>query len=95
MACKIGVDLGCTIDMVNQNLDHIANMEQARRDLYLHTIKNQEGETKINSSPSHIDIGDVVLEELSSRDDHSDTELELDYYDNLKKIFSSNRKIKT
>ena len=78
MAKNVGVELGCTIDLVNQNIDLIVNMEQTRRELYLQNIKNQEGETKINSSPSSIDIGDVVLEELCTEDGHSDTELELD-----------------
>ena len=49
-------------------------------------------ERKDKSSSSLIDIGDADLEDLCSEADHSDVELELDYYDNLKKIFSSNKK---
>ena len=78
MAKNVDVELGCTIDLVNQNIDLIVNMEHTRRELYLQNIKNQEGETKINSSPSSIDIGDVVLEELCTEAGHSATELELD-----------------
>lgn len=94
MVKNVCVELGCTIDLVNQNLELISNMEQARRNLYLQNIKNQEEEERTKSSPSPIDIGDAVLEDLCSGDDHSDAELELDYYDNLEKIFSSNRKVK-
>ena len=90
MANSVGVDLRCTIDMVNQNLDQIANMEQARRDIYLQSLKNKE--EKRGELFKSIDIGDADLEDLCSEADHSDVELELDYYDNLKKIFSSNKK---
>ena len=85
MVKNVCVELGCTIDLVNQNLELISNMEQARRNLYLQNIKNQEEEERTKSSPSPIDIGDAVLEDLCLGDDHSDAELELDYYDNLEK----------
>ena len=46
-------------------------------------------------SSNLIDIGDAELEELlCSERDHSHVDTELDYYDNLNKIFSSNRKMR-
>ena len=88
----MGIDLGCALDMVNQNLDLISNMEQARRDLYLQSIKNKEERKGEGSSPSLIDIGDVELEDLCSEGDNSEGDIEIEHYDKLKKIFSSNKK---
>ena len=92
MAKNVGVELGCTIDLVNQNLDLIANMEQARRDIYLQNSINKNREEKKDDSPSLIDIGDVELEDLCSGGENSEGDIEIEYYDKLKKIFSSNKK---
>lgn len=93
MSSRVGIDLGCSIEMINQNIDLVASMEQARRDIYLQSLNIQKNIDEPSSS-NQIDIGDAVLEELCSDQDHSDVEMEMDYYDNLKKIFSSNKKVR-
>lgn len=80
MSSRLGVDLGCSIEMVNHNIDLIDNMEQARRDIYLQSLINNKKDRE-TSSPDPIDTGDAILEELCSDQDHSDTEVEVDYYD--------------
>ena len=94
MASKVGIDLGCALDMVAQNLDLISNMEQARRDIYLQNSINKNREEKKDDSPSLIDIEDVELEDLYSEGDNTEDDIEKDHYDKLKKIFSSNRKMR-
>lgn len=34
MTSLVGIDLGCSLDMVEHNLDIIRNMEQARKDMF-------------------------------------------------------------
>lgn len=87
----VGVGLGCSIDMIDQNLNLFDKMEQARRDFYL---QNQANKKKGNepSSPGPTDTWDAMLSKLRSEDDHSDADLEMDYYGHLKKIFSSGNK---
>ena len=48
-------------------------MEQPRRDIYLQKNINEKSEEKKDDFPSLIDIGDAVLDELCSEDDHSNT----------------------
>ena len=94
MANRVGIDLGCALDMVTHNLDLISNMEQARRDIYLQNLINKNREEKKDDYPSLIDIGDVELEDLCSEGDTSDDDVENEHYDKLKKIFSSNRNMR-
>lgn len=78
---------------VDQNLNLIANMELARRDMYLQKIATKN-DKKEDSSPGPIDTGDALLQELCSNEDHSNAEIETNYYGHLKKIFSSSPKWK-
>ena len=90
MANKIGIDLGCTIYMVNQNLEIIERMEQSRKDFYFTHLKQKE--TVVQNEISLIDTGDLSLKELCSDGDHSDAEMEMDYYAHLKNIFATGKK---
>lgn len=92
MADRIGIDLGCSIGLINQNLDIIAKMEQSRKDFYIQNIANK-GKKEEDQKTSLIDTGDVDLKELCSDEDHSDAEMEMDYFAHLQKIFSSGKKI--
>lgn len=93
LCALVGINLGCSIDMVEHNLDIIKNMEQSRKDFFQQNIasKNNIHEP---SSPGTIDIGDADLKDLCSENEHFDAELEEDYFDHLKNIFSSGKKRK-
>lgn len=84
MADKIGVDLGCSIGMINQNLDIIAKMEQSRKDFYFQNIANKPKKDE-DKKTNLIDTGEVSLKELCSNEDHSDAEIEMDYFAHLQK----------
>ena len=92
MADKIGIDLGCSINMVESNLDIIAKMEQCRKEFYLQHICQKKEEEGHHDGSNLIDIGDVDLKELCSDEDHSDAELEMDHFTHLKNFFSRTRK---
>lgn len=91
MADKVGIDLGCTIQMIDHNLDIIRKMEQSRHDFYNQQM-NKEEASKTDIDINLIDVGDVDIKDLCSDDDHSDSNLEMDYYSHLKNIFASGRK---
>lgn len=38
----VGIDLGCSIDMVEHNLDVINKMEQSKKDFYFYNINNRK-----------------------------------------------------
>ena len=43
----VGIDLGCSIYMIDKNLDIIKKLEEARRDMYFQNIKTKnDGEKK-------------------------------------------------
>lgn len=76
------MDLGCSTEMIDHNLDIIQKMEQARKDFFFRDIANKEkkrGKYKMGS-PGPIDTGDVALNELYSDDEHANTELEKDHF---------------
>ncbi|XBI13318.1 hypothetical protein VPH35_140065 [Triticum aestivum] len=92
MADKIGIDLGCSINMIESNLDIIARMEQCRKEFYLqHICKTKEEEGQLGE-PNLIDIGAVDLKEICSGDENSDAELEMDHFTHLKRFFARTKK---
>lgn len=82
MSSMVGIDLGCSIAMIDQNPYLISKMEQSRKYFYHQNIANRENKDE-PSSPDPIGTGNAELDELCSRDDHSDTEVEMGYYDQL------------
>ena len=69
MADKVGIDLGCTIDMIDHNLDIIRKMEQSRHDFYNQQM-NKEEASKTDIDIELIEVGDVNIKDLCSDDDH-------------------------
>ena len=89
MASMVGIDLGCSIEMIETNLDIMRDLEQARVDIIKNNLKHHGGEMEPSSSV-HIDTGDAELEELCS-DQENDIENDLDFNE-LRQIFSAKKK---
>ena len=95
----IGIDLGCSIEMVEKNLEAINKMEIARRELYLQNIKkeremgvkNDETQRNPPDTPVLIDTGDLTIEELCSDLENSDADMEEEHYKHLRAIFSGRK----
>lgn len=95
----VGIDLRCSIDMVDKNLETIRKMEIARREIYFQNIagkrKEEEGikymESKSYNTPVHINTGDVNVAELCSDIEHSDAEMEEQQYLKLRAIFTGRK----
>ena len=96
----VGIDLGCSIDMIDKKLDIINKMEKARRDIYFQNIKREKKDEEKKSgeiveecrdTPVYINNGDVDIDGLCTDLDHSDAEIEEQQYKNLKGMFSGKK----
>lgn len=90
MASLIGLDLGCTIEMMGHNLDTFRALESARLDLFQQNLKktNEKCQTEDISEFKTSDLG--VIEDLAS---DNDSELDI-LEDILEKIQSKSEKKK-
>ena len=94
MASAVGIDLGCSMEMIDTNIDIMRNLEQARQDIMKQNLVNDKLEVLI-SSPVHIDTGDADLEEFySDKEDDALDMHDLEYAE-LRKIFSAKKKWKS
>ena len=90
MASMVGIDLGCSLDMIDTNLEIMRNLEQARRDVFRQNLKDNVVDMT-SSSPVHIDTGDVDIEELLSNQENEKTDTEGLCFDDLRHIFSAKK----
>ena len=44
ISSMVGIDLGCSIDMIEKNVDIINKMEKARKEIYFQSIKRESTE---------------------------------------------------
>lgn len=63
MSDMVGIDIGCSIEMVERNIDIIHKMEQPRKDFFIQNIVNKNN-TLQPSSPGPIDIGNADISTL-------------------------------
>ena len=93
--------MGCSIEMIDKNIEIINRMEIARRELYFQNIKREEsgktgeeckeeGDNK-KEVPTYINTGDITLEELCSDYDHSDVDIEEQQMKKLRGMFSGGK----
>lgn len=73
----VGIDLGCSIEMVEHNLEIIEKMEQVRKDFYIQNIADKK-DIQEPSSLGPIGTGGTDISELCSDNDHSDAEVDSD-----------------
>lgn len=90
MTSYIGIDLRCTLDMIDTNVGLMRRLEVARLDMYLSKEKDNMKD-KSFYSPGPIDTGDAHLNELLSDGENSEADLEEKYLDKLKHVFSTKR----
>ena len=100
ISSMVGIDLGCSVDMIAKNVDIINKMERARREIYFQSVKRENidevGETKRemeegSDTPVYINTGDMNVDELCSDLEHSDADIEEQQYKNLKGFFSGRK----
>ena len=90
MASMVGIDLGCSIDMVDNNLEIMRNLEQARQDMMRQNL-NDSVQEMTHSSPVHIDTGDADLEEFCSDTESENFDNTEVCFDDLRQIFSAKK----
>ena len=94
MASAVGIDLGCSLEMINTNIDIMRILEQARQDIMNQVIANDKVE-EIPSSPVHIDTGDADLDDLCSDGENDAIGIHDLGYAELRQIFSAKKKWKS
>ena len=91
MAHLVGIDLGCSLDMVETNLEIMRKLEKVRYDLMIQASKNNNETANEQSSPVRIDTGDAAIEELCLDGDNSDLDIEEACFEKLKQVFSTKK----
>ena len=101
ISALVGIDLGCSIEMIDKNTEIINKMEVARRELYFQNIKREksgksgeeceENDKSEKDVPVYINTGDITLEELCSDYEHSDVDIEEQQMKKLRGMFSGGK----
>ena len=82
MTACIGIDVGCTLDMIENNVELMKKLEVARLDMYISKERDSNKENTF-CSPSIIDTGDAYLNELLSNGENYKASMEEKYLNKL------------